>query len=109
MSRFEYAALAANKVVGNSGWIDTSMLAAGFSITIEGVGASDACDVRASNRQAIPGPDYIGLLYSASSVTADVIVKVMETYRWVMVRRLTAGGSPLTVEANIFGVTSAAR
>lgn len=110
MARAEVELLTENTAAAASSWVDMSAFAPGASLIVEGAGASDTCEVRVSNRQAIPGTDYLGVVYAAAAaVTANNIVTFTSVFRWVMVRRLTAGGTPARVNANLYGVTPAAR
>jgi hypothetical protein len=87
---------------GSTDWIDCSGLMAPMSVTIDGVGASDAIEVRVWNSNKKPSSNYNGILYGAA-VTAAGVVKITEPYRWIRINRSTAGGSPLIVNAFLAG------
>lgn len=90
------------KIVADGGWQDGSGIAAPMTVTVEGIVAGDLVQVRVTNRLAKPGTTDDGLPYGAD-VSVDGIVKILEPYRWIKVKRTAIAGSPGTVAVCIFG------
>jgi hypothetical protein len=97
---FQFNALINNVATGDFGWIDCSALAPGGSIVIINAGAADAVRISVSNSPTMPTDAGVQL---GSDVVASSIVKLDVAYRWIKVRRNSAGGTPLVVNAGIFG------
>lgn len=91
--------LGSNTTVTPGVWFDASGFDKGFSVIFEGLVIGDTAELHVSNRQGftVPDPTYDGILYGAQ-LTQDGIVKVLEVYGWVKVKRTAiAGGGTLNV------------
>ncbi len=84
--------------VGTTGWMDAGGWNPPMSVIVNGVSASDAIEIRASNLPSKPDPTDNGVLVAAA-VTADAIVQILTAFRWIRINRSTAAATPLVVNA----------
>jgi hypothetical protein len=92
-------------VAGEAGWIDCSAMAAPLGVWIQGMIATDTCDIRVSNRQSQPDISDAGVLVGAS-ITQDGLYPVVAggvalAVKWLRVRRTAVAGGGV-VSASVY-------
>lgn len=93
--------------VSEGAWTQVDGLKSPFTLTVCGFAAGDVAQIWVSNLYdepaAVTPVAGDGTLQYGGNIITDTGVEITGNYRWVRVRKSTAGGAPATTKARVQG------
>jgi hypothetical protein len=99
-----------SSAVSEGTWTEIDPLISPFSIGVSGFASGDAAQIYVTNEYTTPSPAVAPVagdqtMQLGDDITSDTMVVIAANFRWVRVRKSTAGGSPATTIAVLQGLT----